>query len=285
MRDVKVWGAGRDRLGEGPVWDARLGELLWVDIDAGAVNRLDPATGEQSRVLLPEKTGWIIPRRDHPDHIVGLASGIAFFDLSTGVLTGIVDPEPERPGNRLNDGKVDQWGRIWTGSKSESDEPGAGALYRLDDDLTCRRMDDGYCVTNGPAFSLDGSTMLHTDSAARTVFAYDLAADGTLGNRRVWLRFPDEWGYPDGMTTDAEGCIWIAHWDGWRISRFSPEGQLIRSIALPARNITSCAFGGPGLDRLFITSSTIGCEEDEHAGALFEVDPQVAGVAQMRFAG
>jgi sugar lactone lactonase YvrE len=156
--------------------------------------------------------------------------------------------------------------------------PGAGSLYRLDPDLTWQKLDSGYDVTNGPTFSLDGMTMYHTDSAARTIYAFDFGADGSIGERRVWLRFEPDWGYPDGMTTDAEGCIWVAHWDGARVSRFSPSGQLLRSIELPARNITSCTFAGPLLDRMFVTSSTINQESDPNAGALFEVCTGVVGI-------
>jgi sugar lactone lactonase YvrE len=276
---------GRDRLGEGPVWDAALGELLWVDIMGHAVNRLNLVTGGQGRLCLGEPVGWIIPRKDRSDYIIGLASGFATLDLSTGEVAAIGAPEPELPDNRMNDAKVDRWGRIWAGTKSDADAPGAGSLYMLDTDFVWHQMDSGYDVTNGPTFSLDGMTMYHTDSAARIIYAFDFRMDGSIGDRRIWLRFEDEWGYPDGMTTDADGCIWIAHWDGARISRFSPDGQLMRSIVLPARNITSCTFAGPKLDRMFVTSSTIGQEHDPYAGALFEVFPDAAGIEQPCFGG
>ena len=140
-------------------------------------------------------------------------------------------------------------------------------------------------MANGPAFSLDGRTLYHTDSGVRTIYAFDLAADGSLAGKREFVRFREDWGFPDGMTTDAEGCLWVAHWAGARISRFDPAGALIRSIALPASNITSIAFAGPGLDRMFVTSSTIGREDEPEAGSLFELDPGVRGVPPRAFAG
>jgi xylono-1,5-lactonase len=275
----------RDQLGEGPVWLAADNALAWVDIMAPAVHRMDLASGAITTLAMPEPIGWIIPRAHHSDWIAGFKSGFARFDPHSGAISPIGNPEPERTDNRLNDAKVDRWGRIWAGSKDDSDKRTPGALYRLDTDYNWTRMDDGYGVTNGPTFSLDGHTLYHTDSAGRTIYAFDLGADGSLSNKRIWKCFPADWGYPDGMTTDAEGCLWVAHWDGARISRFAPDGGLIRAIALPASNITSCAFAGPRLDRLFITSSSVDHADEPHAGALFEIDPGVCGMPQGLFAG
>ena len=143
----------------------------------------------------------------------------------------------------------------------------------------------GYGVANGPTFSPDGSILYHTDSARRVVYAFDLSADGQLTGKREFIRFENEWGYPDGMTTDREGGIWIAHWDGGRVSRFRPDGTLERSIHLPASNITSCAFAGVHLDRLFVTSASLYREGEAEAGALFEVHADVCGLPAPAFAG
>jgi sugar lactone lactonase YvrE len=155
----------------------------------------------------------------------------------------------------------------------------------LDPGLTWTRHDQGYGVTNGPTFSPDGATVYHTDSLDRTVFAFDLTDDGALTNKRLFLRFEDSWGYPDGMCTDADGGIWIAHWGGSRVSRFSPDGRLDRSIALPASQVTSCAFAGPQMDRMFVTSAAVRVESEPLAGALFEVESGTRGFAPMLFAG
>ena len=164
-------------------------------------------------------------------------------------------------------------------------EADTGALYRLDPDFSLSKHDEGYRVTNGPAFTRDGRTLYHNDTAKRVVYAFPLHADGSLGERRVFIRFRDEWGHPDGMTVDAEDGLWIAHWGGGRVSRFTPEGELDRSITLPASQITSCVFGGTDLDRLFVTSAADRRDHEPHAGKLFEVEPRVRGVPQPRFAG
>ncbi len=277
--------AQRDMLGEGPLWDEARQALLWVDIVGRQVHAVDIDSGRHTALPVPEPIGWVLPRAAADDFVAGFRSGFAFLDIDSGAIRPIGNPEPERPQNRLNDAKVDAAGRIWAGSKDDQDEQASGALYRLDADLRWKRLDDGYGVANGPTFCPENKTLYHTDSAARTIYAMDLAPDGSLSGKRVWLRFEDAWGYPDGMTTDAEGCIWIAHWGGGRISRFSPGGKLLRSIALPATNITSCTFAGPALDRMFVTSSRIDAAEEPLAGCLFEIDPGVQGLPQPRFAG
>jgi sugar lactone lactonase YvrE len=234
---------------------------------------------------MPERIGWVIERRGTTGLIAGLKSGFHDLDLDPVTLRLIGDPEPDRPDNRLNDAKADAQGRIWAGSKDDRDAAASGALYRLDADRRWSRHDDGYGVTNGPAFNPDGSILYHTDSPARTVYAFDLAADGTVSGKRPFIRFEEEWGYPDGMTTDAEGGLWIAHWDGGRISRFLPDGRFDRSIALPAANITSIAFAGPALDRMFVTSASLDDDRHEHAGALFEVFAGIGGLPAGQYAG
>jgi sugar lactone lactonase YvrE len=272
-------------LGEGPLWSPGRRSLYWVDILAPALHRMELAGGTVESWRFDEPIGWVMERAGRDDLIVGLKSGFAGLSLDPFLLEPIGDPEPDRPHNRLNDAKTDPAGRIWAGSKDDRDREASGALYRLDPDLRWTRQDDGYQVANGPAFSPDGRTLYHNDSGIRTVYAFDLADDGTIGGKRVFLRFEEDWGYPDGMTTDAEGGLWIAHWAGGRISRFLPDGTLDRSIALPASNITSCAFAGADLDRLFVTSAALGTEGEEHAGSLFEVDAGVRGIPAAMFAG
>lgn len=275
----------RTLLGEGPLWSPSRNALYWVDIMAPALHCLDLASEGVESWSFDEPIGWAIERAGRDDLIIGLKSGFARLSLDPFLVEPIGDPEPDRPHNRLNDAKVDPAGRIWAGSKDDRDIDASGALYRLDADLGWSRQDDGYQVANGPAFSPDGRTLYHTDSGIRTVYAFDLADDGMIGGKRIFLRFEEEWGYPDGMTTDAEGGLWIAHWAGGRISRFLPDGTLDRSIMLPASNITSCAFAGAELDRLFVTSAALGTNGEVHAGALFEVDAGVRGIPSVAFAG
>ena len=275
----------RCRLGEGPTWVARLNALFWVDILGQQIHRLELSSGSVSTYEMPEPVGWIVERRGRDDFLVGLKSGVAEFDIATGQTNSLVQLERDRLDNRLNDAKADPSGRLWAGTKDDTDRLASGALYRIDSDFEVTLVDDCYGVPNGPTFSPDGAIMYHADSAARTVYSFAVSEDGSVGERRKWLRFEDEWGFPDGMTTDRDGCVWIAHWGGGRVSRFSPDGKILSSVYLPATNITSCAFAGVDLDRMFVTSATLGYEDEAAAGKLFEIDPGVSGLNPAAFAG
>ncbi len=278
--------AERDLLGEGPVWSARDEALYWVDIKAPRVNRLNLNDGRVEAWTMPEAIGWLIERRDSPGFVAGFKSGFARLTLDPMAIEPIGDPEPDRPETRLNDAKADARGRIWAGSMDERAETEPlGALRRLDPDLSWRVVDPGYHIANGPAFSPDQRTLYHADSARRTVYRFDVDDAGGLENKRIFVTFEDDWGYPDGMATDAEGGVWIAAWDGGRVNRFTPDGVLDSFIALPASQITSCAFAGPDLDRMFVTSAAMGRGDEALAGALFEVDPGVRGLPPGQFGG
>ena len=275
----------RDVLGEGPIWSSKRNAILWVDILGQQVHCLSLQSGEVSSWVIPEPIGWIIERAEREDFIIGFKSGFATLSLGPFRIAHIGNPEPDRPQNRLNDAKTDFAGSIWAGSMDCNEQESSGALYRLDPDFTWSRHDDGYQVTNGPAFSPDGKVMYLADSGLRTVFTFDLTESRKLTAKRVFLKFENDWGFPDGMSTDVEGGIWIAHWGGGRVSRFLPDGTLERSIALPATNITSMVFAGPRLERMFVTSASLGAEDEPEAGALFEVDPGFSGVQILPFAG
>ena len=274
-----------DELGEGPTWVARLNRLFWVDILAPRLWSLDLADGATRSWDMPEKIGWIVEQAGRDDFLIGLASGVARLTLDPFTITPLLDPEPDRPANRLNDAKVDPRGRLWLGTKSDDDPDSKGALYRLDPDFAVGRHDDGYGVTNGPTFSVDGRWLYHTDSDKRIVYRFALHDDGSLGERQDFIRFEPEWGHPDGMTTDSQSGLWIAHWAGGRISRFTPEGELDRSIDLPAPNITSACFAGERLDRLFVTSARTDSQGEREAGALFEVETGMTGRPATLFGG
>jgi sugar lactone lactonase YvrE len=279
-----AWAVGAT-LGEGPLWSAREGAVYFVDIKAPAVHRLSLESGACRSWAMPEPIGWLIERRERPGFIAGFKSGFADLTLDPLTIRPIGGPEPDLPGNRMNDGAADACGRIWAGTMDNAEQAATGALYRLDPDQTWRRMDQGYRVTNGPAFSPDGATLYHTDSARRVVYRFDLGPDGELRNKAEFVRFDEAWGYPDGMTCDIDGGVWIAHWAGSRVSRFASDGRLDRSIALPVSQVTSCVFVGDALDRMFVTSARIGREDEPMAGALFEVDPGVRGLECGMFGG
>jgi xylono-1,5-lactonase len=274
-----------DLLGEGICWMARRNAVFWVDIKGQALHCYELASGKLQSWAMPVPIGWIIERARRDDFVIGLKSGFATLTLEPFVITPIANPEPDRPHNRLNDAKVDHAGRIWAGSMDDREQEATGALYRLDPGFHWSRHDDHYRVTNGPTFSVDGKTLYHTESVSRTVYAFDLHDDGTLHNKRRFLNFAADWGYPDGMTTDSEGGLWIAHFGGGRVSRFRPDGTLQRSISLPASQITNCAFAGDQLDRLFVTSAATGITNEPLAGSLFEVSVGLRGVAPVPFAG
>jgi sugar lactone lactonase YvrE len=278
----------RDELGEGLLWSARHNAIFWVDILSHLLYRYSLSDGAVQRWTLPERIGWVVERRNKPGFIAGLQSGFHELDLEPFALRAIVDPEPQYPGNRLNDAKADRHGRIWAGTMDAAIVETTGSLYCLRPDMSVRRVDEGYKVTNGPTFSPKQEFMYHTDTERGTVYRFSLSQEGELSDKQVWLRFTGETGWPDGMTTDAEGYVWIAHWGGSRISRWSPDAKLDREIRLPAPQITNITFGGPGLDRMFVTSAATGLDRsvETFAGCLFEVDAGgVRGLPPGLFAG
>lgn len=274
------------QLGEGTWWSARENAVYWVDILAPALHRYSLATAQVSTWPMPEKIGWVVERRNRPGFIAGLQSGIVELRLDPVMWKPIVDPEPQLPGNRMNDAKVDAMGRIWAGTMDVEILEVTGSLYRLDTDLRVTQQDTGYLITNGPAFGASNECLYHTDTGRSVIYRFDFSADGEISGKTEFIRFPAEWGNPDGMTVDAEGGLWVAHWGGGCVSRFNPDGTLDRRISLPASQITNCAFGGENLDRLFVTSAAKDKPDEPLAGALFEIDPQgVRGLAPNLFGG
>ena len=274
----------RDTLGEGTLWSARDKALYWTDILAPALNRLSLADGRIERWVMPEPLGWVAERAGG-GFIAGFRSGFARLSLDPLAVDPIGDPEPDLPGNRMNDGKADAAGHIWCGTMDMAEEADSGALYRFDPDGRWAKMDGGYGVPNGPAFSPCGRWLYHSDTAKRIMYRFARTEEGGLADREPFIHFSEENGYPDGMTVDAEGHLWVAHWGGGRISRFTPEGKLDRAIALPARQVTNISFAGPDLGRMFVTSAAVGLPASEYDGALFEVDAGVRGLPTPLFAG
>ncbi len=281
-----VWPA-RAVLGEGPVWSPGQNAVLAVDIRGARILRWSLSDGARSEWPLEEAACWLVERADGDGFMAGLRSRRVVHLRLDGdrvrIVAELVRLEAHLPGNRLNDAKADGAGRLWVGSMDDAEAAPVGALYRIDPDGGVTRADGGYTVANGPALSPDGRTLYHTDSAARTVYAFDVAADGALSGKRVHIRFAVEDGYPDGMTCDAGGGLWIAHWDGGRVSRFRPDGTLDRAVALPVSRVTSCVFAGPDLDRLFITTAAHERPDEPLAGGLFVCVPGVTGLPPGRF--
>jgi len=275
-------------LGEGPVWVAREAALYWLDIKGRKVFRLD----ESQRLTewqTPLRVGSIAPRRQG-GFIAGTEDGIAAIDLDNNRFELLANPEERLPGNRFNDGKVDRQGRFWAGTMDDEEKQASGTLYRVNSGLDVTAVDHGYRVTNGPAFSPDGAIMYHNDSARQITYRFEVDRDGFLGERGIFLQFNEGDGYPDGLTVDSEGCLWIAFWDGWCLRRYSPQGEWLETVKVPVARPTSCAFGGRDLDRLYVTSASIGLDEQAremqpNAGGLFMLIPGVRGLADVPFAG
>jgi len=250
----------RADLGESPLWSTVESALYWIDIAGRRLHRLADGDPEPRSWDLPAKPGCLASRASG-GLIVALATGVHAFDPETGVLTLLVDPEPDQPGNRLNDGAADLASRLWVGSMDDAEKsPDAGSLYRIDPDGTCTTMLTGLGISNGIGWSPDGATMYHTDTTTRTISAYDFdAATGTISAGRTFAT--DEDCYPDGLTVDADGYVWSAKWDGWRIVRYAPDGAIDRVLPMPVQRPSCVAFGGPDLDRLYITSARVHLSE------------------------
>ena len=275
-------------LGEGPVWVGGEQALYWVDIKGRRLFRRT-FDGALSEWETPLRVCSLAPRAAG-GFVAGTEHGFAWLDPDRSHYEPFADPEPDRPTNRFNDGKLDRAGRFWAGSMDDTEKSTAGALYRLDPGCDPVRIDDDYRVTNGPAFSPDARTMYHSDSARQLIYAFDLDEAGAASNKRLFAQFEEGEGYPDGMTVDSEGCLWVAFWDGWCLRRFAPSGERLAELELPVQRPTSCAFGGAGLDLLFVTSARIGLDEaaldsQSQAGSLFVLKPGTSGVADTPFPG
>ena len=277
-------------LGEGVLWEPEANAVWWVDIKGTAIRRYGLADGSKKAWWLDEPVGFILPRRTG-GYVLGLKSGLRFWDPDGGLGARFVDPEPSLPDNRLNDGMIAPDGSLLCGSMDDLEASASGHLYRVDGSGVVTALDGPYIVTNGPAISADGLTLYHVDTLARRIWAFDRAEDGSLSGKRLFWEMPEAQGYPDGITADADGGLWVAHWAGWRLSRLDPDGAVERTVGLPVERVTKCAFGGENLDRLFVSTASIGMSMSEveawpDSGGLFEVDPGgVTGVAPHRFAG
>ncbi|MCW6510779.1 SMP-30/gluconolactonase/LRE family protein [Lichenifustis flavocetrariae] len=280
----------RNKLGEVPVWDVAEQALYWVDIEGRLLQRYEPATGAVERWHFQERV-CALALRETGGLVLALASGFAFFDPPTGAIRRLAAPESHLPTNRMNDGKCDRRGRFWAGTMDDGLRAPSGALYRLDPDLSCHRMEGGIGISNSLAWSPDDRVFYFADSLRRTIFAYDFdVATGRLGKRRVFTDCADQPGTPDGSTVDAEGFLWNAQWDGWRLVRYAPDGRVDRVVLLPVQKPTSCMFGGTDLRTLYVTSAVWDLEGDAlaaqpHAGGLLALDVGVGGLPEPRFAG
>jgi L-arabinonolactonase len=279
-------------LGEGPLWDVEEQRLYFIDSFGCNVFRCT-ADGRETRAWdVPAKIGSMALRKGG-GAVLSLANGFHFLDFKTGETQLIVDPEPEKPNNRINDGKVDKRGRFVAGSMDTMEEGPNGALYRLDPDLSLHKLDDHIIVSNGPCWSPDGRIFYFADTWSGEIWAYDYDLDtGAVSNRRTFTKVDRSGGgAADGSTVDAEGCLWNALVYDGKLIRYTPEGKVERIIEMPVKKVTSVMFGGPDLDILFVTSMAKPPlprfpGDGVLRGSLFAIhDLGIRGVPEPRFAG
>ncbi|MEJ2412386.1 MAG: SMP-30/gluconolactonase/LRE family protein [Anaerolineales bacterium] len=275
------------KLGEGPLWHPRQELLYWVDIEGHCFHRFSLETGVQETIPVGQPVGCLA-FRESGGLVLALRDGLGFWDPDQKKLEIVQDPEADRENARFNDGRVDRKGRFWAGTLGEDQH---SSLYRLDPDGSLQVMESGISISNGIGWSPDNSLMYFTDSPSGVIYVYDFDLEkGSISNPREFVRVPAEAGVPDGLTVDGEGYVWSAHWDGWRVSRYDPDGLVERVIYLPVQRPTSCAFGGSNLDKLFITSAWTGLSESERreqplAGDLFVYPAEIQGQKESYFKG
>lgn len=278
-------------LAEGPVWDERSQRLYWIDIERGRICRFDPASKSNQEWILGTRVGFAV-LTEQGDLLAGTESGLIRFSCETGASSPYANPEPGLPMNRFNDGKCDLQGRLWAGTMSVEEEEGAGSLYRVTAPESVVQQVDAVTISNGLAWTADASTVYYIDSPTRRVDAFDFSADsGEISNRRTAVALEEGIGYPDGMTIDADDMIWVALWEGWGVGRFDlTTGEMVAKVEVPVACVTSCCFGGPNLDELYITTSSRDLTEEDRpkqpdAGGLFVARPGVKGTPSIRFNG
>jgi sugar lactone lactonase YvrE len=256
----------RSMLGEGPVWDAANHTILWVDIMGCAIHELNMKSNALRSISTPSMIGSFALCTDG-NILAAMQDGFIFIDRITGAVSPLSDPEAAFPDNRFNDGKTDPAGRFWAGSMSLSGEKGTGNLYMVDQQLNVKKQIENVSISNGLCWSLDQRSFYYIDTPTMEVVCYDYDNQtGEITNKTTVITIPAKEGYPDGMTIDSEGMLWIAHWEGWQVARWDPStGNKIDSIHLPVSLVTSICFGGENMDDMFITSARVGLTDEQLA--------------------
>jgi sugar lactone lactonase YvrE len=272
----------RNQLGEGPLWNIREGRFYWVDIEDNCFYTYDPASEEAQRYdigLMPGCLGFL----ESGGLVIGTQNGLAIWNPQSQKVAMFTDNIAYRPAGRFNDGATDRQGRFWAGTMTDKPE---NHLFRLDPDGGVQVMETGVTISNGLGWSPDDRTMYYSDSGHGVIYAYDFdPTTGDISNRRVLVAESPEGDAPDGLTVDSEGFIWCARWGGWKVVRYDPQGGVEREIRLPVKHVTSCAFGGPELTDLYITSasSPLSAEELQQfpdSGGLFRLRTDVKGLPE-----
>lgn len=285
--EVRQLLAAECKLGEGAFWDAERKVLWFVDIKRHQLWHYDPATGSNSCAQAPDQIGWAIPAEGSLV-LCGLKDGLYTFDPAARAFAKLTDVPGEPAYNRLNDACTDPWGRVWFGSMDDSEQHASGRFYVFDRGTIRAAGPSGISITNGPAVNSAGDRIYFTDTVGKKIMVADLTRDG-VGEARLFVdtatHFPDA--FPDGPVVDAEGFVWSAFYFGSCVARFTPEGKIAETIAIPARDVTKMAFGGPNLSTVYVTSATKNMDPADMAklpqsGSLFAFDSPFRGFAQTR---
>jgi sugar lactone lactonase YvrE len=293
--DIRVLVDCKTILGEGPIWDVDEQRLYWIDSFGCKIWRCTPLGHEIETWDVPGRIGSMALRRGG-GAVLSLESGFHLFGFGNKQSTLIVDPEPDNPTTRINDGKVDKQGRFVAGTMDTSEAAPIGSLYRLDPDLSLHKLQEGIIVSNGPCWSPDGRIFYFSDSWSEEISAYDYDPQtGTPSNKRVFASFKGtghgRGGAPDGATVDSEGYVWSAAVYAGELRRYAPDGTLDRVVVMPVLKVTSMNFGGPEMDVLYVTSMAKPPlprfpEDGPLGGSLFAIHGLgVTGVPEPRFAG
>lgn len=276
--DIEVVVSAEALLGEGPVWDPTAVRLLWVDIWRHELHRYNPATGEDTVRAMPGEITAVALRNDTAGLIAAIGSDVVVLDEQDAVVERLATLPT---GERANDGKPDPRGRFLIGTMA-LEHPGSAALYRLDGSYPVSVI-DGLTISNGLDWSPDDRTMYFADTPTEVIAAFDYDPDaGALSGRRTFIDLIDVPGRPDGLTVDAEGGLWVAMARAGQVRHYDAAGRLQDVIDLPVPRVTSCAFGGPMLDELYVTSGRFDMTPEEiarapHSGSLFRIRPGVTG--------
>lgn len=279
---------GRDQLGETPLWCDRTEKLWWLDIERPKLQSFDPATGNHSSLDMPGTYLGSQALTQSGDRLLATDLSLAHFDLETASSTPLAAVETGLD-NRLNDGRVDNRGRLWVGTMDNQLHRPNGGLYRVDPDGTVTKFASDVIVSNGIAFSPDGHTLYFTDTRRHVSWAFDLDPDdGVITNRRLLADYSATGDRPDGACVDVDGCLWTAFFAGGCIVRYRPDGVIDRTIRLPVTNPTCLCFGGSDLKTLYVTSATKflspeALAEEPLAGALLAIEGVGQGLPENRF--
>ncbi len=272
------------QLGEGAFWNHKTQELYWVDILEKKLYIYNPSTRLNTSFEMPSRIGTVVPQTDSTA-VVALEDGIYIQNTKNGSLIRLSNVEANVPENRFNDGKCDPNGNLWVGSMHLAEKEPLAKLYKIAPNGTATAMLDNITISNGIVWTKDAKTMYYIDTPTANIRAFDFDVEtSTISNERVAVEVPTALGYPDGMAIDENDNLWVGMWNGNAVVCFDPKsGKMINRIEVPAHNVTSCAFGGPNLDILYVTSATVDMTEEEKAqfplaGSVFKVIPGVKGV-------